>query len=85
MSTFPQETRHALKLSALQSIMLSFIIPFLKCKLNQVGQGSFYLHDGRAANLVGGFNPFEPEFSSNWIISPMFGMNIKNIWVATTQ
>ena len=29
--------------------------------------------------LVGGFNPFE-KYSSNWIISPRFGVKIKNAW-----
>ena len=29
--------------------------------------------------LVGGFNPFE-KYSSNWIISPRIGVNIKNVW-----
>ena len=29
--------------------------------------------------LVGGFNPVE-KYLSNWIISPRFGMKIKNIW-----
>ena len=29
--------------------------------------------------LVGGFNPFE-KYESNWIISPGFGLKIKNIW-----
>ena len=40
--------------------------------------GLLYLH-----KLVGGFNPFE-KYESNWIISPRIGMNIKNMWVATT-
>ena len=34
--------------------------------------------------LVGGFNPFE-KYASNWIISPIWCENKKNIWVATTQ
>lgn len=29
-------------------------------------------------NLVGGFNPIENFCSSNWIISPVFGVKIKN-------
>ena len=29
-------------------------------------------------------HPFEKICSSNWIISPEIGVNIKNIWVATT-
>ena len=34
--------------------------------------------------FVGGFNPFE-KYESKWVSSPMFGVKIKNIWVATTQ
>ena len=34
-------------------------------------------------NLVGGLNPFE-TYSSIWKSSPIFGVNITNIWVATT-
>ena len=38
--------------------------------------------------LVGGFNPILNPFwkicSSNWIIPPRIGVNIKNMWVATT-
>ena len=30
------------------------------------------------------FQPIWKICSSNWIISPGFGMNIKNLWVATT-
>ena len=33
--------------------------------------------------LVGGFNPSE-KYESNWIISPSLGVNMKNLWVATT-
>ncbi len=36
--------------------------------------------------LVGGWtNPIWKICSSNWIISPIFGMKIKNLWVATNQ
>ena len=35
--------------------------------------------------VFGWTNPFETICSSNWIISPGFGMNIKNIWVSTTK
>ena len=31
------------------------------------------------AKLVGGFKP-SPKYSSNWIISPRIGVNIKNLW-----
>ena len=36
------------------------------------------------AKLVGGFNPSE-KYESKWIISPSFGVKIRNIWVATTE
>ena len=35
-------------------------------------------------NVFGGFNPSE-KYESNWIISPGFGVKIKNVWVATTK
>ena len=34
--------------------------------------------------LVGGFNTSE-KYSSNWIIAPIFGVNIPNIFETTTQ
>ena len=34
--------------------------------------------------LVGGFNPFE-KYESKWVHLPQIGMNIQNIWVATTN
>ena len=35
--------------------------------------------------LVGGFNPIWKIWSSNWVyLSPIFGVNAKNAWVATT-
>ena len=40
----------------------------------------------KMANLLGGFNPeWKILYESNWIISPNFGVKIKDIWVATTQ
>ena len=41
----------------------------------------FFIHP----KLVGGFNPFGKIFVNMGSSSPIFGMKIKHIWVATTQ
>ena len=39
--------------------------------------------NGRWFYLVGGFNPFE-KYSQNGSLPQIFGVNVKNLWVATT-
>ena len=50
--------------------------------LNMILLGVFwgYHHLRKHPYLVGGFNPFRKIWSSNWIISSNFGVNIKKIW-----
>ena len=50
--------------------------------LTQPGTKTQTFLGGRATPIL--FNALAPYYESNWIISPSFGVNIKNLWVATT-
>ena len=62
-------------------------IPSFHFTLSQASTTNQKIHDGpiswkfhNSVCLVGGFNPCWKICSSNWMISPSFGVNIKHIW-----
>ena len=69
--------------SACLCVLSSF---FLRCERYLFNYVSHIVHlcFWWKTNLVGGFNPFE-KYLSNWITTPIFGMNIKNMYIWNHQ